>query len=105
MSFSIQQSGGKKGLAPAGTSPPLMGGGTRMLSSVDERRPLYADFDFGWNSTSQLYAEPIEVPRSPVTGRALIMAVEDFQNRLSARSLQQNPFWLAMVEQTRLCPE
>jgi hypothetical protein len=74
-----------------------------MLSNADERRAFYADI--GWNSTPQLYAEPIEVPESPITGRALILAVEDLQNRLSARSLQKNPFWRAMVEQPRIVPE
>src|SRR5580692_3676354 len=74
-----------------------------MRSNADERRALYADL--GWNSTPQLYAEPIEVPDPPITGRALILAVEDLHNRLSARSLQQNPFWRAMVEQPRLVPE
>jgi hypothetical protein len=80
-----------------------MGGGTKMLSSVSERRPIYADF--GWNSTDRLYAEPIEVPQSPITGRGLILAVEDLYNRLSASSLQRNPFWRAMVEQASLVPE
>jgi hypothetical protein len=73
-----------------------------MLSNADER-VSYANI--GWNSTSLLYAEPIEVPESPITGRALILAVEDLQNRLSARSLQKNPFWRAMVEQPKLVPE
>jgi hypothetical protein len=74
-----------------------------MLSNGDERRTLYADF--GWNSTPTLYAEPIEVPEPPITGRALILAVEDMQNRLGAKSLQMNPFWRAMVEQPRQIPE
>ncbi len=63
---------------------------------------MYADP--GWDSTALLYKEPIEVPTHPITGRALILMVEDLYNRLSAKSLQRNPFWRAMVEQSVLVP-
>jgi hypothetical protein len=40
----------------------------------------------------------IEIGGEHVTGRALILLVEDRYNRSSARTLQRNPFWRAMVD-------
>lgn len=40
----------------------------------------------------------IDVPRGPVSGRGLILLVEDLSARLGARTLQVNPFWRAMVD-------
>lgn len=50
---------------------------------------------------------PIEVPifDKLLSGRELILAVEDFQNKLSARTLQENPFWRALVVDPTSVPE
>ena len=74
-----------------------------MLFDASERRAVYADRR--WSSTALLFAVPIDVPDEPVTGRVLILAVEDLYNRLSARSLQQNPFWRAMVDDPAGVPD
>jgi hypothetical protein len=74
-----------------------------MPSSASERREIYTDV--GWNSAETLYAEPVEVPDQAITGRALILAVEDLYNRLCAKSLQRNPFWRAMVDHPERVPE
>jgi hypothetical protein len=74
-----------------------------MLSSVRERAALSVDIRS--NSTALLYAEPIDVVDQPTTGRALICMVEDLYNRLSAKSLQQNPFWRALVNDPQNVPD
>ena len=74
-----------------------------MLSSVNE--PQIFDLGTSWNATSLLYAEQISVPNKPVAGRTLILAVEDLYNRLSAKSLQQNPFWRALVDRPTAVPD
>jgi Iron-containing redox enzyme len=80
-----------------------MGEGTGMLSSVSEQRAPYADS--GWDSTARLYAERINTPDRAVSGQTLILEVEDLYNRLSAKSLQQNPFWRALVENPNDVPD
>jgi hypothetical protein len=44
-------------------------------------------------------------PSAPITGRALILLVEDRYNRASSRTLQVNPFWRAMVEHPHEVPD
>jgi hypothetical protein len=73
-----------------------------MLSSASARRAVAGEP--GWDSTALLYGEPIETLSGPVSGRALILVVEDVYNRLSAKSLQRNPFWRAMVDHPALVP-
>jgi hypothetical protein len=80
-----------------------MGGETEMLSSDSRPRPLYSDVR--WHPTARLYAEPIAVPAPPITGRILILWVEDLYNRLSAKSLQRNPLWRALVDNPKSVPE
>jgi Iron-containing redox enzyme len=74
-----------------------------MLSGVSARREL--SVDIGWNATALLYAEPMDVPDQPMTGRTLILSVEDLYNRLSAKSLQRNPFWRALVDDPKSVPD
>lgn len=54
-------------------------------------------------------AEPVggdgDLPTGPVSGRQLILLVEDRYNRLSSRTLQVNPFWRAMVERPADVPD
>jgi len=38
------------------------------------------------------HAEPTRVPAEPVSGNALILAVEDLYNRLNSITLQTEPF-------------
>jgi hypothetical protein len=80
-----------------------MGGETEMLSSVSDRPAFYSEVR--WHSTTRLYAESIDVPDSPITGRVLILRVEDLYNRLSAKSVQKNPLWRALVEKPKDVPE
>lgn len=42
----------------------------------------------------------VNIDSGRISGRELILLVEDRYNRLSSRTLQVNPFWVAMVE----CP-
>jgi hypothetical protein len=51
-----------------------------------------------------LAAESAALPEGTVSGTTLILAVEDLYNRLSARSLQRNPFWRALVDDPRSVP-
>jgi hypothetical protein len=53
------------------------------------------------NATVVLYREPIDLPTEPVSGRALILMVEDLYNRLSTKTLQCNPFWRALVDRPK----
>jgi hypothetical protein len=46
-----------------------------------------------------------EPPAEPMSGRALILAVEDVYNRLSSRTLQINPFWRNIVQSPQAVPE
>jgi hypothetical protein len=80
-----------------------MGGETEMLSSVSRPSPFYSDIR--WHPTARLYAESIDVPEPPITGHVLILWVEDLYNRLSAKSLQQNPFWRSLVDRPGDVPE
>lgn len=47
----------------------------------------------------------IDVPHEPLSGRSLILLVEDLSARLGARTLQVNRFWRAMVEDPEGIPE
>jgi hypothetical protein len=71
-----------------------------LSGSASERR-----FDFRWNSTHRLYAEPIALPDRPMSGRSVILAVEEYQHRLSAVGLFKNPFWEALVDRPKEVPE
>lgn len=57
------------------------------------------------NTTEILYSAPATNPDKPMSGRSLILAVEDLYNRLSAKTLQQNPFWRALVDTPELVPD
>jgi hypothetical protein len=46
-----------------------------------------------------------DLPAGALTGRQLILLVEDRYNRASARTLQRNPFWRAMVERPKDIPD
>lgn len=46
-----------------------------------------------------------ELGSDPITGRQLILLVEDRYNRLTSRTLQCNPFWRAMVERPAEVPD
>jgi len=74
-----------------------------MLSSVNELQIF--DVDTSWDSSSLLYAEQIGAPDKAIAGRTLILAVEDLYNRLSAKSLQRNPFWRALVDRPKTVPD
>ena len=74
-----------------------------MLSSVSRPRPVYSDIR--WHPTARLYAETIRIPNPPITGHVLILYVEDVYNRFSAKTLQQNPLWRALVDRPRDVPE
>jgi hypothetical protein len=74
-----------------------------MLSNASQRRTI--DSTSGWSTTAQLYAEPIEIADRPITGRTLILAVEDLYNRLSSKSLHRNPFWRALIDAPGSVPE
>ena len=54
--------------------------------------------------TAALYTETVAVPDRPMSGRELILAVEDLYNRLSARTLQQNQFWEDVLESVLFLP-
>jgi hypothetical protein len=43
-------------------------------------------------------------PDRPMTGKALILEVEDLYNRLSSETLQRNPFWRALVDTPETVP-
>lgn len=58
-----------------------------------------------FNATAVLYREPVDLPTETVSGRALILMVEDLYNRLSAKTLQRNPFWRALVDSPKQVPD
>jgi hypothetical protein len=69
------------------------------------RRPQFSTSRRKRDSTAALYKETFAVPNRPMSGRELILAVEDLYNRLSSRNLQQNQFWRALVEHPETVPD
>src|SRR5207247_6413006 len=47
----------------------------------------------------------VDAPDRPMSGKELLLAVEDLYNRLAARTFQLNPFWRAMVDSPEDVPE
>jgi hypothetical protein len=76
-----------------------------MRSSEAERRIPAAGHDKGCEDLPLSFGNVrIAVPRGPLSGRGLILLVEDLSARLGARTLQVNPFWRAMVKDPESTP-
>ncbi len=67
---------------------------TRMHTSVNDTSPDEHD----------VHGAP-DAGGGSMSGRALILAVEDRYNRASSRTLQRNPFWVAMVGDVATIPD